>query len=149
MLNRSTLARLVVPDAASVMALAAAGKLIDYETFIGSLDTFSLVRPRTRMFAAILVPPVECVPMALLLARRDALANIWTLGLLGFLSAILAWHWVHRAPPTCACLGLWADYLQLGQSARDALIRNAVIATVAVAGLIISLRRRPPDTRSA
>lgn len=131
---------LVAAAAPVIMLVAAAGKLMAWDTFIDSLATFSLVGSGTRAAAAVLVPVAEVVPIALLLSRRIVLANVWSLGLLVLFSAMIAWHWVNQVPPTCSCLGLWADYLEVGRTARGALIRNGAIAAVAIVGVWLSMR---------
>jgi len=129
--------RVVTGVVPAVLALAACAKLMDWEAFVASLGSFSLVHPALRSTGMVLVPAVEVVPLLVYCCGYPRAANRVALIVLSVFTALLVWHWAHNVKPQCACFGAWVHYEAVEESGRVLFTRNALLIGAAISGSII------------
>jgi len=125
----------------SVMFVAATGKLGAWPRFLDSLYTMQSLPDEFVVPVATLVPIIESVPLLIGIFGRHIVSNACGIGLLILFSGVLAWEWMHSDVPECACLGLWAEYARIETSAREALLRNGVLAVIGAGGIWVGVQR--------
>jgi len=135
--------------APSVLAFASIGKVLAWDRFQVSLDSYTLLSEAIRSLALTLTPAVEMIPLVVLLARRPLLANILAATLLTLFTLVIVWHWTNNVRPSCGCLGLWADYTRIEETSRFAVVRNGALLMVSLGLVASGLRRTGWRSRSS
>jgi Methylamine utilisation protein MauE len=126
-----------------LLFFTAVGKLLAWSEFEASVNTFALVPEILRAIAAVLVPAGEALTLVIFLLGYRVLANVLSLGIVSVFFCVTLWHWLANVPPECACMGVWAEYWQIDESASGVMRRDAyLMGFTLVAVVLASLRRR-------
>lgn len=124
----------------AILFLTAIGKLADWDHWRSSVDGFVLLPSWCMDLLSVVLPAVEAAPFVVFVSGRRLQAVVCSLGLVSLFTGVLLWHWANNVKPTCACLGLWARYLDVEGSIRAGLVRNGVLWSAGFAGLLASIR---------
>jgi hypothetical protein len=116
----------------AIVFLMAIGKLAAWREFEESLMTYSILPIWLLRHGAPLVPAVESIPLVMCVSGRPLMGNFSSLLLLSSLTALTLVQWILLEPPECACLGVWAQYVGAGESARAVVFRNFVLVIISL-----------------
>lgn len=118
-----------------LMLWASVFKLVNWDSFVDSVNSYSLLPGGGRILAVLLVPALEAVPFSLLLVRKYVAANIVVIATILFFTGVVAFHWLNNVEPTCSCLGDWASFDEIEKKSLFLIARNIVLVALASAGV--------------
>lgn len=134
------------------MLMASLLKFSDLESFVRSLDTWSLIPTPLRGLIAIGVPSMELAASLAWMLNIKRVASVAVVGglLLAFSIALFA-HLVFLSPPRCACLGPLIQYDASRAGASEAIMRNGVLLGLLLPGCLAGAgkSREASSTRHA
>ena len=119
----------------ALFGIAGTLKLLDLQTFYGSLKTWEYIPGAARVAIAVTVPALELgVFLLFFLTRHKYGAIISSIVLLVLFSGFYLYHVVFSTTPDCGCFGKVALYFESQRSAQGILVRNAVLLAVLITG---------------
>ena len=115
-----------------LMLWASVFKLTNWDRFVDSVTTFTMLPEVGRALAVLSVPALEAVPFSLLLMRKHIAANMVVIAIILFFTGILAFHWLNNVQPTCSCLGEWAKFDEIENKSLFWITRNLTLVALAL-----------------
>ncbi len=135
---RTVARRFMIALLPAVLLLASSTKLIDWDTWRRSLDTFSIVSDQWRAVISVIIPGIELTAFMLILVGRSRAANCMAITIVLVISLAVVLQWILHEAPTCSCFGQWIRHEELKQSSTSTLVRNFCFVIVGLFGFMLA-----------
>jgi hypothetical protein len=124
----------------AILSIAACAKLVNPNSFLRSLESFTIFPSSTLPYMVYFVPTLELLTANLLLLRNKALAGaiLSTLLSIGF-TASLSLGIISGSVQECGCFGDW----EVAKVSPEAALLRAIIILALSTFLIVKLSRDP------
>jgi len=143
--------RVVIYAFPLLMLWASAFKLSNWDDFVDSVNTYTLLPESGRVLAVLLVPALEATPFSLLIMRKHIAAHVAVITMILFFTGVVWFHWINNVEPTCSCLGEWARFDEMEDRSLFLIGRNIVMVllTSAVVGWYTKTNKRVASRQCA
>lgn len=116
-----------------LMLWASVYKLANWDSYVDSVATYTLLPEVGRALAVLTVPALEATPFSLMLMRKQITANLLVIATILLFTGIVAFHWLNNVEPSCSCLGEWAAFDEIEENSLFLIARNILLVALASA----------------